>query len=93
MTMRPMLLAAVAALALSACSQGEGERAGEATDNAVEDATGASRDLTDGPAENAGEAVDDLRRETGEAAREAGDAAERAGEKVEREVDEATTPK
>lgn len=54
--MKKAMVLAVAALAiggLSAC-----EKAGENLDNAVEEVGGGQRDLSDGPMEKAGEAVD-----------------------------------
>lgn len=54
--MRTAMLMAVAVLAIGgavAC-----EEAGENIDNAVEEVDGGPRDLTDGPMEKAGEAVD-----------------------------------
>ena len=48
------MVAAVAALA--AC--GQGEKAGEKMDSAVENATQGHENLSDGPAERAGEAAD-----------------------------------
>lgn len=54
--MKKFLVLAVAGLALggvSAC-----EKAGEDIDNALEEADGGPRDLSDGPMEKAGEAVD-----------------------------------
>lgn len=54
--MKRFALAAVALLALggmAAC-----EEAGENIDNALEEADGGPRDLTDGPMEKAGEAID-----------------------------------
>lgn len=57
--MRSMaLVAALSALALGACTQGDAEKTGENMDSAIEEATQGEKNLSDGPLENAGEAVE-----------------------------------
>lgn len=73
--MHKFLAAGVAAfaLALGACSdgattQGSAEEAGERADTQFEQATQGSTDLSDGPLENAGEAIDEAREDAAKAA-------------------------
>jgi len=59
--LKPTLIAAVAGVAFlaAACTQeGTAEKAGERADSAVEETTQGQRDLSDGPMEKAGEALD-----------------------------------
>lgn len=67
--MKYALTAAIAALALAACSQQTSvtEETGEAMDTAVEQATTGETNLGDGPMEQAGEAVDQAAENTAEA--------------------------
>ncbi len=83
--MKLVFAASLAALALTlgACgdadvAQGSAEQAGERADTQFEQATQGSTDLSDGPLENAGEAIDDARENAGEAASSAAGAADRA---------------
>jgi hypothetical protein len=71
-------LSLAAALALAGCEKGGAEKAGENLDSAVEKADGGNKDLTDGPAENAGEAIDKAASDAGAAIDEAGDKAKAA---------------
>jgi len=68
--MRTVFAAGVAAgvLALAACgqstsTQGSAEKAGERADTQFEQATQGSTDLSDGPLENAGEAIDQAKQD------------------------------
>ncbi len=67
--MRTAFAAGVAAcaLALAACGQsavqGSAEEAGERADTQFEQATEGSTDLSDGPLENAGEAIDEAKQD------------------------------
>jgi predicted small secreted protein len=74
---RRIALVTAAAGALAACQPDTFERAGEDADSAFEEATKGEKDLTDGPMENAGEAIDKARADAAEAAKDAGDAIER----------------
>jgi hypothetical protein len=58
MLFRNTLLPIAVLFAAAACSPGDAEKAGERADSAIEEGTGGQKDLTDGPLENAGEAVD-----------------------------------
>jgi hypothetical protein len=73
--MKPLLplslAAALAAFAVAACSPGSAEKAGENADSAYEETTQGEKNLTDGPMENAGEAVDAARADAAEAATDA----------------------
>lgn len=53
-----VLAAVLAVFSLAACAPGDAEKAGENADSAIEETTQGQKDLTDGPLENAGEAVD-----------------------------------
>ena len=75
------IVALMGLAALAACQPGGAEKAGEKADSAIEEATGGQKDLTDGPMENAGEAVD-------KAAADAKAGATNAGNAVEKKVDD-----
>lgn len=71
------------ALALAACgqsttTQGNAEEAGEAADTQFEQTTQGGTDMSDGPLENAGEAIDEAKQNADEAAQDAKAAADRA---------------
>lgn len=71
------------AIALAACgqppaTQGSAEEAGERADTQFEQSTQGSTDLSDGPLENAGEALDSAKQNADEAASDAKAAGERA---------------
>lgn len=84
---RALLLAA--AFALAACGPQAGENAGEAIDNTADDLTRNQRDLTEGPAEKAGENIDaaaaEAKAKADAAAAEAKERLERAGNSLEDE--------
>ena len=75
------IVALMGLAALAACQPGGAEKAGEKADSAIEEATGGQKVLTDGPMENAGEAVD-------KAAADAKAGATNAGNAVEKKVDD-----
>ena len=75
------IVALMGIVALAACQPGGAEKAGENADSAIEQAGGGQKDLTDGPMENAGEAVD-------RAAADAKAGATDAGNAVQKKVDD-----
>ncbi|MBL8557204.1 MAG: hypothetical protein JNM47_00665 [Hyphomonadaceae bacterium] len=75
--------AILAGLSLAACSAGDAEKAGERADSAYEEMTQGQKDLTDGPLENAGEAVD-------RAATDAGNTIEREANQAKEDLKNAT---
>jgi hypothetical protein len=66
--MRLLITAATAALALglAACSQGANEEAGEAADTGYEQSTTGETNVGQGPAEEAGEQLDEAQGEAAE---------------------------
>lgn len=75
--------AILAGFSLAACSAGDAEKAGERADSAYEEMTQGQKDLTDGPLENAGEAVD-------RAATDAGNTIEREANQAKEDLKNAT---
>lgn len=75
--------AILAGFSLAACSAGDAEKAGERADSAYEEMTQGQKDLTDGPLENAGEAVD-------RAATDAGNTIEREANQAKEDLKSAT---
>jgi len=78
--MKTLILAGAAALALAACGpqSNTAEKAGEALDTQAEQAATGNTDLSDGPMENAGEAVDAAREANANAQQDAATAIDRA---------------
>jgi hypothetical protein len=59
-------IVAASVLAIGACTKGANEKAGEAADTAVENATGKDY-VGDGPRENVGEQVDSMQKDAADA--------------------------
>ncbi len=79
MTRHAMIVAAAGlTLLLGACGQGASEKAGQDADSAYENATQGHENLSDGPMENAGEAVDDAAQGMAQEGERAADAIEDA---------------
>lgn len=80
--MKAFILAGAAALALAACGpqSNTAEKAGEALDTQAEQAATGDTNLSDGPMENAGEAVDAAREANAEAQQDAATAIDQAKE-------------
>lgn len=78
--MKTLILAGAAALALAACGpqSNTAEKAGEALDTQAEQAATGNTNLSDGPMENAGEAVDAAREANAEAQQDAATAIDQA---------------
>ncbi len=78
--MKTLILAGAAALALAACGpqSNTAEKAGEALDTQAEQAATGNTDLSDGPMENAGEAVDAAREANAEAQQDTATAIDQA---------------
>lgn len=78
--MKAFILASAAALALAACGpqSNTAEKAGEALDTQAEQAATGDTNLSDGPMENAGEAVDAAREANAEAQQDAATAIDQA---------------
>ncbi len=78
--MKAFILAGAAALALAACGpqSNTAEKAGEALDTQAEQAATGDTNLSDGPMENAGEAVDAAREANAEAQQDAATAIDQA---------------
>ncbi len=91
--MRYVVLAACAALALSACGPtNSAEKTGEKMDSAFEQATTGSTDRTDGPMEQTGEAIDQAASDASKAASDAADTARDATHRAAEDVRAATAP-
>lgn len=84
------IAAVLAGLTLSACTAGDAEKAGENADTALEEAGGGTKDLTDGPLENAGEAIDAAGADAKEGLKDAGDAMEREANQAKEDIKKAT---
>lgn len=69
-------------VALAACQPGDAEKAGEKADSAYEQSVDGQKDLTDGPLENAGEAVDKAAADAREGATDAGNAIEKKADEI-----------
>jgi len=78
--MKAFILAGAAALTLAACGpqSNTAEKAGEALDTQAEQAATGDTNLSDGPMENAGEAVDAAREANAEAQQDAATAIDQA---------------
>ncbi len=72
------IAAGFVAAAIAACSPGTAEKAGENADSAFEETTQGQKDMTDGPMENAGEAIDAAGADAAEAAKDAQNSVEKA---------------
>ena len=72
--------------ALAACQPGAAEKAGENADSAYEKTVDGQKDLTDGPMENAGEAVDRAATDAREGASSAGAAIEKKADEVQQDL-------
>ena len=72
--------------ALAACQPGGAEKAGEKADSAYKKATTGQKDLTDGPMENAGEAVDRAAADAKEGATDAGAAVQKKANDISRDM-------
>jgi hypothetical protein len=72
----------VAAFALAACQPGDAEKAGENADTKYEEAVDGQKSLTDGPMENAGEAVDKAAADAREGVTDAGNAIEKKADEI-----------
>jgi len=84
------IFAILAGASLAACSPGTAEKAGEKADSAYEESTTGQKDLTDGPLENAGEAVDRAGAEAKQGATDAGNAIEREANQAKENINKAT---
>lgn len=84
------IVAVLGGFSLAACSAGDAEKAGEKADSAYEETTQGHKDLTDGPLENAGEAVDRAAAEAREGAKDAGNAIEREANQAKEDIKKAT---
>lgn len=81
-----LALAIFAAASLSACQPGDAEKAGENADSAYEESVDGNKDLTDGPLENAGEAVDAAAANAREGVNDAGNAIEKKANEIETDM-------
>ena len=84
------LSAIIAGFSLAACTAGDAEKAGERADSAYEEAVDGQKDLTDGPLENAGEAIDRAAGDAKEGASNAGAAIEREANQAKEDINKAT---